>query len=157
MTMVEKCMCGNDLNLEWNDNEKFKMVRCSKCNNEIKFRNPNYFDKSNDIESQNVNNISEERLTKIIENVVGGNEPYWIEPVKKIVIKIIEMKDGTENSIGSLLGEDIHKFTSKQLFDIDKLVSDVCLQLKIKLDKSNYENQIEGLPYNIPFKKIDEK
>ena len=63
----------------------------------------------------------------------------------------MEMEEGTENSISNLLGEDIQKFTSKQLFDIDKLVSEVCSQFKIKLDRSNYKDQVVGLPYNIPF------
>lgn len=104
-----------------------------------------------------INVISDKRLTKIIEKVAGNNDPYWIEPVKKIVTKIIEMEDETENSISNLLGGDVQKFTSKQLFDIDKLVSEVCSQFKIKLDRSKYENQIVGLPYNIPFKKVDRR
>lgn len=67
------------------------------------------------------------------------------------------MEEGAENSISNLLEEDMQNFSSKQLFDIDKIVSEVCLQFKIKLDRSNYKNQILGLPYNIPFKKVDER
>lgn len=40
-TMTAKCLCGNTLNLIWNDEQKFQMVRCPKCNSEIKFKNPN--------------------------------------------------------------------------------------------------------------------
>lgn len=36
-----KCLCGNILNLTWNDEQKFQMIRCPKCNSEIKFKNPN--------------------------------------------------------------------------------------------------------------------
>lgn len=116
-----------------------------------------YYDENNNLDLQKINVISDKRLTKIIEKVVGNNDPYWIEPVKKIVTKIIEMENETENSISNLLGGDVQKFTSKQLFDIDKLVSEVCSQFKIKLDRSKYENQIVGLPYNIPFKKVDRR
>lgn len=35
-----KCICGNTLNLTWNDEQKFQMIRCPKCNSEIKFKNP---------------------------------------------------------------------------------------------------------------------
>lgn len=104
---------------------------------------------------EQLNKISDEKLTKIVEKVVGNNDPYLIETIKKIVVQIIEMEEGEENNISNLLGEDIQKFTSRQLFDINKLITEVCSQIKIKLDKSKYNNRIVGLPYNIPFKKVD--
>ncbi len=99
--------------------------------------------------------ITIERLTKLIEKVVGNNEPYWIEPIKKIVLQIIEMEDGEESSISYLLGEDTKKITPKQLLEIDKLVTKVCLQLQIKLEKSYPNNQITDSSYVISFKKMD--
>lgn len=245
MNLVEKCICGNDLVLEWNEDEKFKMVRCPNCNNEMKFKNPNlssnkvsfedakeiatnkakevnkiimeikeneeywffeagmpnesFFDdgagscyirkqdgkvilmhlweenvqklnaefrknskiiynyyEEEKIKSKWMDNMtSDEWLVKIIEEVIGNNDPYWVVPIKKIVTKIIGMENGATSTIGELLGDDTPKFTSKQLFDIDKAVSDVCLKLKIKLDKNDFQSQIVGLPYNIPFKKTD--
>lgn len=38
---TEKCLCGNILEIEWSKDQKFQMVRCPKCNNEMKFKNPN--------------------------------------------------------------------------------------------------------------------
>lgn len=116
-----------------------------------------YYNENNNLDLQKINVISDKRLIKIIEKVVGNNDPYLIEPIKKIVVQIMKMENGAENNIYKLLGEDIQKFTSEQLFDIDKWVSEVCSQFKIKLDKSKYSNQIIGLPYNIPFKKVNER
>ena len=53
--------------------------------------------------------------------VTGDNDLYCIETLKKIVIQIMEMKEVAEDNITNLLGEDIRKFTSKQLFNIDNL------------------------------------
>lgn len=39
-TTTEKCQCGNTFELIWNKNQKFQMVRCPQCDNEIKFKNP---------------------------------------------------------------------------------------------------------------------
>lgn len=39
-TKTEKCLCGNTFELIWDENQKFQMVRCPQCNNEIKFKNP---------------------------------------------------------------------------------------------------------------------
>lgn len=69
----------------------------------------------------------------------------------------MKMEESVENNISNLLGEDMQKFTSKQLFDINKLVSEVCSQHKIKLDRSSYNYQIVGFPYNIPFEKVSER
>lgn len=66
-TSVEKCMCGNELKINWESNEKFKMVRCSNCNAEMKFRNPN---------------LIEEKLDDIIDKVVNG-DPFWKTTIKK--------------------------------------------------------------------------
>ena len=41
MSITEKCLCGYDFNLDWNLDEKIKVVKCPKCNNEMKFKNPN--------------------------------------------------------------------------------------------------------------------
>lgn len=112
----------------------------------------NYYTKDSD---KSQNDVSDESLKTIIEKVIGNNDHFWIELIKKIVLKIVEMEDGTESSINNLLDEN-NKFTSAQLFEIDKLVTAVCIQLNIKLDKSAYHNQTVGLPYNIPFIKRTE-
>lgn len=39
-TTIEKCQCGNAFELIWAENQKFQIVRCPKCDVEIKFRNP---------------------------------------------------------------------------------------------------------------------
>lgn len=66
-TVVEKCMCGNELKINWASDEKFKMVRCSNCNAEMKFRNPN---------------LIEEKLDDIINKVVN-DDPFWGTTIKK--------------------------------------------------------------------------
>lgn len=40
-TITEKCQCGYTFELTWDENQKFQMVRCPQCDNEIKFKNPN--------------------------------------------------------------------------------------------------------------------
>ena len=99
--------------------------------------------------------FDESKLIETIDKKVENNSLK--ETIRKVVTEIIKMKDGTYSSINDLLKEDIGKFTSEELFDIDKFVNEICLQFKIKLDRSEYENKIVGLPYNIPFKKIEER
>ena len=65
-TVIEKCLCGNDLTIEWNNNEKFKMVRCQNCNNELKFKNPN---------------LVQETLDSIIKRI-ADNDLFWETTLK---------------------------------------------------------------------------
>ena len=93
--------------------------------------------------------MKDEELKKIIEEVIGNNDPYWNIPVFEIVKKIIDLPDGTETSITKLLNNP--QFTSKQLFDIYNSVIEVCKKINITLDFSEHEGEVVGLPYNLPF------
>ncbi len=81
MTMVEKCLCGNELSLEWNDNEKFKLIRCPKCNNEMKFRNPNF--------NENIDITYENRLKQLL----GNDDPFWFTTIDNFVNTTYEDKE----------------------------------------------------------------
>lgn len=93
--------------------------------------------------------MNDEELKKIIEDVIGNNDPYWNVPVYEIVKKIINLPEGTESTIVKLL--DNNSFNSKQLFDIYLSVNKVCNKINIKLDSSKNNAKVYGLPYNIPF------
>ncbi len=92
---------------------------------------------------------TEQELKKIVEEVIGNNDPFWNIPVFETVKKIISFPDGTETSIAKLLNNS--QFTSKQLFDIYNCVLNVCKKIDIVLDSSKWEGAVAGLPYNIPF------
>lgn len=93
--------------------------------------------------------MKDEELKKIIEEVIGNNDPYWNIPVYEIIKKIIDLPEGTETSITKLLNNP--QFTSKQLFDIYNSVIEVCKKINITLDFSQHEGKVEGLPYNLSF------
>lgn len=93
--------------------------------------------------------MKDEELKKIIEEVIGNNDPYWNIPVYEIIKKIIDLPKGTETSITKLLNNP--QFTSKQLFDIYNSVIEVCKKINITLDFSQHEGKVEGLPYNLSF------
>lgn len=93
--------------------------------------------------------MKDEELKKIIEQVIGNNDPYWNIPVYEIIKKIIDLPEGTETSITKLLNNP--QFTSKQLFDIYNSVIEVCKKINITLDFSQHEGKVEGLPYNLSF------
>lgn len=97
--------------------------------------------------------MNDEELKKIIEETIGNNDPFWNEPVYNIVKKIIDLPEGTEATITNLLNNS--NYTSKQLFDIHSCVNKVCEKLNIKLDFSSNHNKVGGLPYNLPFKKVN--
>lgn len=104
----------------------------------------------------NFNTISmnDKELRKIVEETVGSNDPFWNEPVYNIVKKILDLPEGAETTITSLLGNS--NYTSKQLSDIHSCVNRVCEKLSIKLDFGS-NNKLEELPYNLPFKKANYK
>ena len=93
--------------------------------------------------------MKDEELKKIIEQVIGNNDPYWNIPVYEIIKKIIDLPEGTETSITKLLNNP--QFTSKQLFDINNIVIKVCEKININLDFSKNDGKVRGLPYNLPF------
>lgn len=99
--------------------------------------------------------MSNEELKKIVEEVIGNNDPFWNEPVFEVVKKIIEMPNGTESSVSKLLGTS--QYSSEQLFDIHNSVNEVCKKLNIGIDYSEYKDKIVGLPFNIPFVKKEKK
>lgn len=99
--------------------------------------------------------MSNEELKKIVEEVIGNNDPFWNEPVFEVVKKIIEMPNGTESSVSELLGTS--QYSSEQLFDIHNSVNEVCKKLNIGIDYSEYKDKIVGLPFNIPFVKKEKK
>lgn len=100
--------------------------------------------------------LGDKELKKIVEEIIGNNDPFWNEPVYNIVKKIIDLPEGTETTVSKLLGDTTNTYT-KFMFEINKFVTKVCEKINIKLDKSNYENAVMGLPHNIPFKKISIK
>lgn len=117
-------------------------------------RNGNF----NDINNKKVEdiNMKDEELKKIVQEVIGNNDPFWNEPVYNIVKKIIDLPEGTETTVSKLLCDTANTYT-KFMFEINKIVTKVCEKINIKLDKSNYKNAVMGLQHNIPFKKISIK
>lgn len=102
----------------------------------------------------NTINMNDKELKKIVEETVGSNDPFWNEPVYNIVKKIIDLPEGAETTITSLL--DNSNYTSKQLCDIHSCVNRICEKLSIKLDFGS-NNKSKELPYNLPFKKANYK
>ncbi len=96
-------------------------------------------------------NMNDEKLKKIVEEVIGNNDPFWNKPVFEVVKKIIEMPNETESSISKLLGTS--QYSSKQLFDIYHCVNKVCKRINIVLDFSKENAKVDGLLYNLPFTK----
>lgn len=95
--------------------------------------------------------MNDDRLKNIINDCIGNDDPFWNEPVFIIVKKILELNNDEESSMLKLLGEN--SFSSKQLFDINKIVQDVCKKIRINLDYGDNEDKTIGLPYNMTFKK----
>lgn len=93
--------------------------------------------------------MKDEELKKIVEEVIGNNDPFWNIPVYETVKKIIDLPDGTETSITKLLNNS--QFTSKQLFDIYTCVNRVCKRMDIVLDFGRENAKVDGLLYNLPF------
>lgn len=97
--------------------------------------------------------MKDEELKKIIEEVIGNNDPFLNEPVYNIVKKIINLPEGAETTISKLLGDTSNSY-DKFMFDIEDSVTKVCEKINIKLDKSKYKGAIVGLPFCIPFEKV---
>ena len=93
--------------------------------------------------------MKDEKLKKLVEEVIGNNDPFWNIPVYETVKKIIDLPDGTETSITKLLNNS--QLTSKQLFDIYTCVNKVCRKIDIVLDFSKENAKVDGLVYNLPF------
>ena len=98
------------------------------------------------VQSDNIN------LKELVEEVIGNNDPYWNIPVLDVVKKIIDLPENSELTISELIDSD-NKVDSKFMFEINKLVTEVCKKINITLDKSNHSGQFIGLPFNISFVK----
>lgn len=94
--------------------------------------------------------MNDEELKKIVEETIGNNDPYWNEPVFNVVKKIIDMPENTESTIYELVDSD-KRTDGKFMFELHKLVMEVCKKINITLDFSKHDGQIIGLPYNISF------
>lgn len=94
--------------------------------------------------------MNNDELKKVVNEVVGNNDPYWNEPVFIIVSKIINLPENTETTISELIDDNCN-FDSKFMFEIDKLVTDVCKKINVTLDKSKHDSQTIGLPFNVSF------
>ena len=79
-----------------------------------------------------MNNMNDEELKRIVEEVIGNNDPYWNIPVLNVVKKIIDLPDNTETTINDLVDSD-NKSNSKFMFEIYKIVVEVCKRININL------------------------
>lgn len=110
------------------------------------------FEKYNKLLNKNekvVEKITDQELKKIVEEVIGNNDPYWNEPVYEIVKKIMSLPSGTETTIIKLL--DSSQYTSNQLFDIYLCVTKVCIKIGIVLKFHKDNAKVDGLLYKLPF------
>ena len=90
--------------------------------------------------------MSNEELKRIVEEVVGNNDPYWNEPVLDIVNKIINLPENTEISILDLITGE---YSDTALSDISNDVMEVLdksvilingKRIKIILDNNTQDN-----------------
>jgi len=99
--------------------------------------------------------IVDEELKKIIEEVIGNNDPYWNTIVYDIVKKIIDLPNGTITSIADLVNYNPkEKFIEPlQQGQISSFVKNTCKKINIQLERT--DDNIGGLAYYNQFKKID--
>lgn len=94
------------------------------------------------------------KLKKIVEEVIGNNDPYWNEPVYTVVKKIIELPNESEITIAKLLNYDpkeafVEPLTQGQ---ISNLIMEVCKKINIGLEEIS--DEFIGLAYNVQYKKV---
>ena len=70
---------------------------------------------------------------------------------EKVVEKIQKLDDNAVVSMATLL--DGNKYDSKTMFDIYNITVEKLEEVGLYLDFGQYEKQVVGLPFNIPFKK----
>lgn len=75
MSITEKCLCGYNFNLDWNLDEKIKVVKCPKCNNEMKFQNPNF--KEQFFVNKHAN-VEENNLTNKLYKKNSNDQIWWV-------------------------------------------------------------------------------
>lgn len=105
--IIEKCMCGENLKITWNDGDQFKAVRCPNCNNEMKFKNPKYIEKGHIRETRldengneyeieksiDIPNIKEDAQKANLELIAlirecAGNDPFWVKSIENFFEKL---------------------------------------------------------------------
>lgn len=79
--------------------------------------------------------INNDMLKVKIINIIGNNDPYWIDSILKITNKILLMSNDEKVAMSQILEEN--QYTSKQLNDIFNVVNKVCNTFNIKLDFDN--------------------
>lgn len=109
---IEKCLCGNELTIEWYDGEKFKMVRCPNCNNELKFKNPNLSELTLDELITNISNgdiFWKTSLTKFFNSLINKDEKEKIVFLKKLSRSKELFNDFTKEMINSTDCEQLYE------------------------------------------------
>lgn len=115
------------------------------------------FEKYNRLLNNNervVEENSDIKLKKIVEEVIGNNDPYWNEPVYTVVKKIIELPNESKITIAKLLDYDpkeafVEPLTQGQ---ISNLIIEVCKKINIGLEEIS--DEFIGLAYNVQYKKV---
>ena len=101
--------------------------------------------------------MKDEELKKIVEEVIGNNDPFWNLPVYNIVKKIIDLPIETITTIADLINYNPEETFVEPLTqgEILNLVEDTCKKLNIKIEDVN--DSIGGLAYYYKFKKNDKR
>ena len=101
--------------------------------------------------------ITDENLKKIIEEVIGNNDPYWNMPVFDIIKKVIDLRAETTTTIADLINYNPNETFVEPMMQgqIRKLVEETCKRLKIELEENR--DSFGGLAYYYQFKKINSK
>ena len=99
--------------------------------------------------------MTDEELKKLIEEVIGNNDPFWNQPVFIAVKKILNMPFNTQTNIDEILKDTM--FTNlgeKQQEDINQSIYNVCKRLNISLEQDIDIHNLESKPKVWTFKKI---
>lgn len=115
------------------------------------------FEKYNRLLNNNERVVGENpdiKLKKIVEEVIGNNDPYWNEPVYTVVKKIIELPNESEITIAKLLNYDPKEAFVEPLTQgrISNLIIEVCKKINIGLEEIS--DEFIGLAYNVQYKKV---
>ena len=83
--------------------------------------------------------MTREELKKVVEEVIGNNDPFWNDPVLDAVNKIISLPEGNSTSIKQLLGDksEFENPYPNQLLSICSSIIEVCKKINIILDFGN--------------------
>lgn len=109
-TSFEKCMCGNKIVVNWEDNEKFKMIRCPDCNAEMKFKNPNFIEETlDDIINKitNVDSFWKITIKKYFDSLTNKNDNDKIKFINKLVLNKDLFNEFTKEILNPINSEEI--------------------------------------------------